>query len=435
MTRKIRFIHAADIHLGAPVRGLCDVSPEWASALQEATANAWERVVGAAIAHEVDFIIIAGDLFDSARPSYGDYVRLFDGLEKLHEAHIPSFLVTGNHDPFTSWERDVSRLPKSATLLGVNKPQFALFSRDDEPLCLLGGRSYYNQAWPSDESMASGITRTAAMEALMPEHPNASDAPFAIGVIHAGLEPDQSKACVELDELLDADVDYWACGHLHERHVFLNEVSPCVVYPGCVQGQTIDEGGECGCFLVEMEEGMPSGAGSARVNLEFIPTSSIVLQKVMVDVSACQTLADVRRHVQSELFHEMGKNHCDDMIVQITLVGDTELHEFLAKSLIMRDLRHQINNAHPNFYCDLLRNKTRLPQDDQRDRENDELFIEIVETIAEEQRSREDVIVNFIQSEFVKRGVTVPSMLSDCMGERIDEAERLVLDLLRGDSE
>ena len=435
MTKKIRFIHAADIHLGAPVRGLCDVSPDWASALQEATANAWERVVNAAIAREVDFVIIAGDLFDSARPSYGDYLRLFEGLEKLHAAHIPSFLVTGNHDPFTSWERDVNRLPTSATLLGVNRPQFALFSRDDEPLCLLGGRSYYNQAWPSDESMASGISRTAAIEALSPEQPNAGEAPFAIGIIHAGLEPDQSKARVELDELFGADVDYWACGHLHEWRAFPSEAFPRVVYPGCVQGQTIDEGGECGCFLVEMEEGAPTSPDGASVNLEFIPTSSIVLQKVTVDVSACQTLADIRRHVQSELFHETGLNHCDDMIVQITLVGDTPLHEFLVKSQIMFDLRQQINNAHPNFYCDLLRDKTRLPQDDQRERENDELFLEIVESIADEQRSREDVIVNFVQSEFVKRGITVPSVLTDCVGERIDEAERLVHDLLRGDSE
>lgn len=435
MTRKIRFLHTADIHLGAPIRGLCDVSPEWMLALQEATANAWERVVNAAIEHEVDFVVIAGDLFDSARPSYGDYLRLFQGLERLDEAGIPSYLVTGNHDPFTAWERDVSRLPESATLLGVGKPQFALFSRDGEPLCLIGGRSYYNQAWPSDESMAQGISRAAAVAALSGAHPDAGEAPFSLGVIHAGLQPDQSKARVSLDELLHAEVDYWACGHLHERRVFPDINRTRVVYPGCIQGQSIDEQGECGCYLVEMEEAAGAGDGGVRVSLEFVPSSSVVLKKMTVDVGACQTLADIRRHVQSELFHEMGKSHCEDMIVQISLVGDTVLHEFLAKGQIMRDLRQQINNAHPNFYCDLLRNKTRPPQGDRREREGDELFLEIVESIATEQRSREGVIVNFVQSEFVKRGITVPSSLAECMAERIDEAEGLVLDLLRGDSE
>ena len=437
----MRFIHAADIHLGTPIRGLRDVDPEWVVALQEAVVQAWERVVSAALTRAVDFVILAGDMFDSSRPSYGDYLRFFEGLERLDQAGIPVYLVTGNHDPYTTWERDVGRLPPSATLLGVNGPEFTLFSRDDEPLCLIGGRSYYNQAWPEGGFISDGITRAAAVRALQRLGFRAQDAPFALGVVHASLVPDQSKARAELPELLAADIDYWACGHLHERCAFPEGESPRVVFPGCVQGRGLSETGERGCYFVELEEGPGKGlplnpaggsARSSRARLEFIPTSSIVFQRIRVDVSACQTLADVRRHVQAELFHENAQVHCDEMIVQVVLTGETSLREYLVQKNTMEDLRRQLNNAYPSFFCDALVNGTGFAADTLA--AGDDYFPKIVASLASEQRSRESALINFIQSEFVKRGIPVPGSLGDHMADYIDAAERVVSDLLRGEA-
>ena len=438
----MRFIHAADVHFGTPIRGLRDVSHEWAAALQGAVANAWERVVSAALSRDVDFVILAGDMFDSSRSSYGDYLRFFEGLERLDEAGISVYLVTGNHDPYTTWERDVSRLPPSATLLGVNGPEFALFSRDEEPLCLIGGRSYYNQAWPEGGLISDGITRDAAVRALAQAGGSAQDAPFSIGIIHASLVQDQSKARAELSDLLAADIDYWACGHLHERCVFPDEVNPRVVFPGCVQGRGLPETGERGCYLVELEEGPEkntlrnvsgSAAQSHCVRLEFIPTSSIVFQRMTVDVSACQTLADVRRHVQAELFHENAKAHCDEMIVRVSLAGVTSLREYLAQRDTIEDLRRQINNAYPSFFCDALVNETSFAAGVQP--ADDDYFPQVVDAIASEQRLHEGALINFVQSEFVKRGIPVPASLSNHLTDYSNEAERIVKDLLRGEAQ
>lgn len=470
MTKKVRFIHVADIHLGSPVRGLRGAGDEWAAALQEAVVSAWERVVSAALSHDVDFVIVAGDMFDTSKCSYGDYLRFFEGLERLDAAGIPSYLVTGNHDPFTTWERDMSRLPALATMLGVDGPEFALFARDGEPLCLIGGRSYRNQAWPEGESISAGVSRAAAVEALrqrasrrvsrvvhadkMPaaapsdeSRPapngdpqgevlaNAAEAPFMIGVVHAGLVPDQSKARANLDDLLATDVDYWACGHLHEPHVYPNNANPRVVYPGCVQGTKMDEAGERGCFLVELEEPPAGSSRKAHVRIQFIPTSSVILQQIDVDVSACQTLADVRRHVQSEQFHENGKAHCDEMVSRVTLKGQTTLHGFLSKREIRENLREQLNNSYPNFYCDALIDRTSLPGDVAWPGGDDDFFPEVVKSMADEQRTHGDVLINFVQSEFVKRGISVPGSLSEFVGDFNDAAEKLVFDLLRDDAE
>ncbi len=78
--------------------------------------------------------------------------------------------MTGNHDPYTSWQHDFFSLPPNATMLPGDRPGFALLERDGEPLCLIGGRGYYNQTWPTDECIAEGVTRAAAEQALAAEY-------------------------------------------------------------------------------------------------------------------------------------------------------------------------------------------------------------------------------------------------------------------------
>ena len=64
MTESLTFLHAADLHLGAPFRGLAKVSPAWAARLVQAIPEAFDRVIDAAISRKVDFVVIAGDVFD-----------------------------------------------------------------------------------------------------------------------------------------------------------------------------------------------------------------------------------------------------------------------------------------------------------------------------------------------------------------------------------
>ena len=79
MSKRVTFIHAADLHLGAPFRGLRALSSKWANRLLTAIPESYDRMVDAAIARDVDFVVVSGDIFDSARPSYGDYLHFFGG--------------------------------------------------------------------------------------------------------------------------------------------------------------------------------------------------------------------------------------------------------------------------------------------------------------------------------------------------------------------
>ena len=191
MDEKLTFIHAADLHIGAPIRGLRGLSDEWERRLIDAIPAAWERVVETAISRRVDFVIVAGDIFDSVRASYGDYVRFFAGLQRLDAEGICTYLCTGNHDPQSVWQKDFFALPPSATMLAADRPDFALFEREGKPVAIIAGRGYPNKVWSSRENIAAGLTRQAALSAL---GSRAEEAPFAVGVLHTGLNLDPVKA-------------------------------------------------------------------------------------------------------------------------------------------------------------------------------------------------------------------------------------------------
>ena len=286
MSKRVTFIHASDLHLGAPFRGLRALSSKWANRLLSAIPESYDRMVDAAIARDVDFVVVSGDIFDSARPSYGDYLHFFEGLERLGEAGIPVYLITGNHDPYTSWQHDFFSLPPNATMLPGDRPGFALVERDGQPLCLIGGRGYYNQTWPMDECIAEGVTREAAEQALAVQHPHAAEAPFAVGLLHTGLNLDPVKAPVDPAVLMHAGMDYWALGHIHMKYAYPSFDDPRLVFSGCIQGRDIKETGERGVFCVTLREG-------AKNELEFIPTASVVWQRMHVDVSDCANLPDI----------------------------------------------------------------------------------------------------------------------------------------------
>lgn len=399
--------------------------------MQRAISEAFDRVVEIALSRKVDFVLIAGDSFDTSQASYGDYLHYFDGLKKLGEAGIPVYLTTGNHDPYTSWQKDIARLPGSSRMLGVDGPEFALYEKDGEPLCIIGARGYRNQAWPVDEPMAAGITRQEAIAALASSNPGAARAPFCIGMIHTGLDIDQAKAYSDPQALLAADVDYWACGHLHKRLVKPSEDDPRIVFPGCIQGRDLKESGERGCYVVSMRE---SEAGRAETEIEFVPTANVAFQTIQVDVGACQTLADVAHLAQAQLFHENAEVNCDEMVVRIVLKGTTDLHGFLSRQEVLGDLRQRISAAYPAFYCDALVDRTRAPRN-RAAMMREGLFEAHALRVADEQSSAPDEMVNYVQTEFVKRGIDVPSSLSRRIDAFNDAAETIVLDLLEGEEE
>ena len=97
-----RFLHAADLHLGSPLNSLgLKVSPEIHELAKKQVNTVFRNLVEVAKSEQVDFVVLAGDIYDKADRDPGARIRVNLGLRELSAAGIKVFLVHGNHDPLT----------------------------------------------------------------------------------------------------------------------------------------------------------------------------------------------------------------------------------------------------------------------------------------------------------------------------------------------
>ena len=93
-----RFLHAADIHLDSPLIGLSEVEGRVAQRIRTAPRAAFEWLVDQAIEEGVDFLVIAGDLYDVTWRDFKTGLFFAEQMGRLNQARIPVFLLHGNHD-------------------------------------------------------------------------------------------------------------------------------------------------------------------------------------------------------------------------------------------------------------------------------------------------------------------------------------------------
>ena len=133
-------------------------------------------------------------------------------------------------------------------------------------------------------------------------------------------------------------------------------------------------------------------------------------------------------------FDANGPSRCDWMISRITLEGETELHDVLARPGVLEDVRSALIERYPDFFVDSLVDRTRAPIDrDALMREG--LFPSTFLRSARRQRDDKEELARYLQESFLKRGAVVPASLLDELDEVAAEAEDLVVDLLmRGEA-
>jgi exonuclease SbcD len=247
----LRFIHAADLHLDSPFRGSVAASAALKERLQSATLGALRRVVDHTITSKADFLIIAGDIYDSKDRNLRALVSFRNEMERLAERNIPAFIVHGNHDPLNGWGSGFQLPPNVVTFGGHADTE--PFIRRGREAARITGVSYMRER--VTDNLASSLKPDGA-------------APYSIAVLHANVghqsgHADYAPATVA--ELSAAGFDYWALGHVHTTSVLAVEPT-MIVYPGNTQGRNPRETGPRGCYQVDVDR-------HGRAHLEFIDTS------------------------------------------------------------------------------------------------------------------------------------------------------------------
>ncbi|WP_051535899.1 metallophosphoesterase family protein [Asaia platycodi] len=123
-----RFLHAADLHLDSPLKGLERHDDLSIDRIRSASRRALDNMVDAAIDHDVAFVVIAGDLYDGdwKTISTGRYMAI--ALGRLIAHGIRVFLLQGNHDAASVLTRD---LPLQAGIDRFPSPKPGSFLIDD----------------------------------------------------------------------------------------------------------------------------------------------------------------------------------------------------------------------------------------------------------------------------------------------------------------
>jgi DNA repair exonuclease SbcCD nuclease subunit len=234
----IKFLHAADIHLDSPLRGLEKYEGAPAERMRAATRRALENLVELALAEDVDFVLIAGDIYDGDWDDFNTGLFLCNRLDELGRAGIEVFLVSGNHDAASRITRSLT-WPDNVHSFSTAAPETLV--REDLGVAV-HGQGYDNPA--VQDNLAAGF-------------PPACPGLFNIGLLHtslAGYQQHEPYAPCSVQDLVDRGYDYWALGHVHER-TLVREHEPVILFPGNTQGRHARETGPRGCTLVRVEEG------------------------------------------------------------------------------------------------------------------------------------------------------------------------------------
>lgn len=308
-----KFIHAADIHLDSPLRGLERYEGAPIQQIREASRVALENLVTLAIDEQVAFVLIAGDLYDGDWREFRTGLHFVRQATKLRDAGIPIFMIAGNHDAANRMTKSLT-LPNNVTLF---KSKAAHSVRLDSVNVAIHGQSFATAAVTEDLSLS---------------YPTAIPDSFNIGLLHTcctGREGHERYAPCSVEGLKLKGYDYWALGHVHTRETLSNK--PFIAFPGNIQGRHIRETGAKGCLLVSVDE-------THSCSVEFRPLDVVRWELATLDISNAVSIDDVLALCSTKI--ECAHDAADGRVLALRLVlgGQTGLHD----SLLAK--RHYITN-------------------------------------------------------------------------------------------
>ncbi|HAO5827504.1 TPA: exonuclease SbcCD subunit D [Listeria monocytogenes] len=284
--KEIQFLHMADLHLDSPFIGLSTLPQPLFSAIQESTFQSLERITTVAIKEAVDFVLIAGDIYDSEDQSVRAQARFAKEMKRLEAANIPVFMIHGNHD-FIEKHKEKLALPSNVHV----------FSEQVEVM------SYKTVTGVSVNIYGFSYNERHIRSSRVDEYKIQGDADFHIALLH-GSEVSSSEehdvyAPFRVQEISRKGFDYWALGHIHKRQLLAE--SPSIYYPGNIQGRNRKESGEKGASIITLSE--------ASTTIDFIGTSPIIWEEAVITLPENSEINAFYRETTKLLESYQGRSH------------------------------------------------------------------------------------------------------------------------------
>lgn len=296
------FVHAADIHLDSPLRGLEKYEGAPIDEVRGATRRAFVNLVDFCLHEQAGFLIIAGDLYDGDWRDYNTGLFFVTQMSRLQEAGIKAFMVKGNHDAASQISRQL-RLPDNVYEFPVDEPD-SVFMEDLQ--VALHGMSF---------------GKPAVTENLSIRYPEPYQGYLNIGILHTsagGRAGHENYAPCRQQDLESKGYDYWALGHVHQREI-LKDGHPWIVFPGNLQGRHIREAGPKGCTLVRVSDGLIKKVQHHSLDiLRWLPVS--------VDVTGTHTLDECYLLARNALEEALLQSEGRLLSLRMTFEGTCDTH-------------------------------------------------------------------------------------------------------------
>jgi DNA repair protein SbcD/Mre11 len=246
-----RFLHLADIHLGFDRYDSKERTKDFFYAFQDALQKH-------AVEAQVDFVVIAGDLFEhrTIQPNILNQAKICFQLLKEH--HIPAIAIEGNHDnrPYgvqTNWLKylanddlvillEPERSNDGGLVYEMWDGEAGGYLDLDCGVRVIGSQWYGASAPRAIESLAQAVQ-------TLPPSPG-----HTVMLFHHGLEGQIARyqGALRYNDLLplkEAGIDYLALGHIHKSYV----EQGWIFNPGSTEANSVEEATyDRGVFLVEL---------------------------------------------------------------------------------------------------------------------------------------------------------------------------------------
>jgi len=310
----MKFLHIADVHLGIKRYGIEERTTDF--------FHAWRDVIERyAICERVDFVLLAGDLFDRRQVDPQAANHAMYGLRKLKEAGIPVLAIEGNHDQREtgsrfSWLRSLSSWGFIKMLEPDYESATEVFAPWNEEKLKgwyidIGDARIFGSMW---YGTTTGNVLPDLCEQLARAHrPGA----FNIMMLHTEVEGQTGRPIPGLPVsklvTLKEHVNYLALGHIHKNFV----VDDWAYNPGSLEACSIDEYQEVrGAYLVEVRD----GHAEAKLIRDYFQRP---FQRIALDVTSYKDPEEVANHILGKMRSQVRLSNEDEPapIVEVTLTG------------------------------------------------------------------------------------------------------------------
>jgi DNA repair exonuclease SbcCD nuclease subunit len=344
-----RFVHAADLHLDTPFQGIGRLNSQVQSELRDASLNAFDDLIEFCIDSGAAFLVIAGDVYDSAERSVRAQLRVVEGLKRLSEHQIATFIVHGNHDPMDGWSA-IREWPERVHIFSSHDVESRPVEIGGSVIATVHGMSYPTR--DVGENLALRFRRDPASPG------------FHVGLLHCtvGTTAEHESYCpCEMGHLRNSGMDYWALGHIHQRRILL-ESKPCVAYSGNLQGRSLkpSEQGAKGALLVTV------GSNEVR-SVSFKPLDRVRFAETQLDVSGLADLSAVLQALVERTMKLRAEHPGRGLLLRGLLAGRGRLHQDLqrpgAANELLEELQAATHGYDPFVWWTEIKDRTRSELD------------------------------------------------------------------------